>query len=265
MSLPMDLVADAGQAKRGGVDDEMGSSKKRQKCFASTVTIGPGTAFGRYSYVRFPTAQGSYDDSCFFTRRSLLHWGSQVDHTQGGKWMAQFFGRNAEEFCRACWALALPHFDKGRLGEEMKALFQYNKSFICFYTEDHRDVADVLRVLVTLRTFCPVIRLDYKIDLRTLRGDYADTCCDGDLCFYHSPKNDTKTGCRADGPAGVVMLQNRHAKVNKLVVGDIVAAHLPLSLCVQAGGAVVPGVDLGFVYTSCAVGQGGVSFVGALL
>lgn len=260
----MDLVADT--AKRGGIDDEKdSSSNKRQKCFASTVIIGPGTAFGRYSYVRFPTAQGSDDTSCFFTRRSLRHWGSQVDHTQGGKWMAQFFGGNAEEFCRACWALASPVFDKGRLGEEMKALFQDNKSFICFYTEDHRDVADVLRVLVALRTFCPVMRLDYKLDDRTLRGDNADTCCDGDLCFYHSPKNDTKAGCRADGAARVVMLQNRHAKANQLVVGDPVAAHLPLSLCVQAGGVVVPGVDLGFAYTSCAVGQGGVSFVDALL
>lgn len=245
--------------------ENVAQSKRLKKVDSSAASIKSVLLYGRYSFAPFVGSnQAVWTDNAGWTWGHLSHLKAPVEPKHAGKWMALFYGENAITFGSTCVTLARDFFERGQLGGTMKFGYEtYPKESyqLLFYTDDSRDLADVLRVLTSLRSFIPQMRLNYKLDDRTHSNCYAHNCTDGDLCLYHSPKSEGK-----DPNKAVEMRQNRPVRDHRLVVSDIVGVHLPFSHCVEVDGEVqARGAVLGgFAYTSCAVGPVGVSFVGAL-
>jgi len=103
--------------------------------------------------------------------------GPEGEEVVTGKWMIFVWSKNVDEI----WSKIRDATVEGRLGIAAKvATMQPNSNafnpdlkLICVYTEDWRDVVDVLRVRKELFRMGFDRTLTYKTDAATYRGEYA--------------------------------------------------------------------------------------------
>ena len=152
---------------------------------------------------------------------------SWADPRLSGKWLLfeHHFGGTAGLL--KAWHALLDAFETGRLGTTMKISdvgqrTSGGSSVMCVYTPNHRDMYDVLRVLLTLRRVVGVQgRLDYKTDDATRENSIPLFSPDNpgkpafaaNFCKYHSP---------APGQDGVVSLRLNNSPSSKPLTSTLV-------------------------------------------
>jgi len=141
-------------------------------------------------YRPLPTPCGSIESSSrgWDWRHSAVDPVEPQDPHASGKWLLLSFPFGGVEALVAVWRVLQGPFERGMLGPTMKITGAVGRalrpsSVICVYTINHRDAADVMRVLLSLRDELHLrCRLDYKTDDAT-RSEVK-------WCKFHSPKMD---------------------------------------------------------------------------
>ena len=119
-----------------------------------------------------PSQASAYDWLQFtISERRASSVEGAVDYT--GKWLIF----RSIDILDELWPKLKLAAQQQKLGHSMKSSTAKNSKLICIYTKDWRDVADIRRVLITLRQLGITERLYYKADEQTNMGVSGSIYC----------------------------------------------------------------------------------------